>query len=267
MTARAPGVAQRRPQVGTPAVGGGPGPAGPAHGHRERELAHEPGQHQQLGRGQLGEVLAREPFRGAGDHPPGGLCLLLRAGFLILVPALGHDLLGRRQLGLVGGAFLGGVHAGGAGRLGQDVARRRAGWFRDIGGPLAAQLGHRLTHAAEHRAEDPVQRLDLRLAGDQGGEGTQVEGAAAGGPGHGDGTRETLATAGVGRHPFGAQGRAEPGGGQGQIVTHHRLPARRSRRHGRSADPRSTSAPLRRSAPPTRCPGRWCPAPGGPGSS
>ena len=145
MTAGAPGVAQRRPQVGAPAVRGGPGPPGPAQRHREGELAHEPGQHQQLGRGQLGEVLAREPFRRAGDHAPGGLGLVLRAGFLILLFALGHHLLIRGQFGLLGRAVLGGVRAGGAGRLGQDVARRPGpGLARHgLAGRPAAPPGHR----------------------------------------------------------------------------------------------------------------------------
>ena len=90
--------------------------------------------------------------------------------FLILVLALGHHLLGLRQLGLLGRAFLGGVHTGGTGRLGQDVARRRAGRLRGLGGLLAAQLGHRLTQRRRTSRRTPGRSastcawLEIRVA-------------------------------------------------------------------------------------------------------
>ena len=244
----------------------GRGPAGPAHRHRQGELAHEPGQHQQLGRGQLGEVLAREPFRGAGDHRRAVSVSSSGAGFLILVLALGDHLLGLGQLGLLGRAFLGGVHAGGRAawvKMSPGDERAAPGPRRPAGRPA----GPPARHAAEHRAEDPVQRLDLRLAGDQGGECAQVEGAAAGGPGHRDGARETLTTARIGRAPPRRAGPRRTGrrSGPGRHSSPSASPPKPAARTVCRSSEYFSTAPA--SVPPTRCPGRRCPAPGGPAPS
>src|SRR6516225_8525788 len=79
----APRLAQRPAQVGLPPALGLPRPARPAQRHRERQLAHEPGKHEQLGGGQLGEVGAGQPLRGAGIDLPGGQ--LLVAGVAVLL--------------------------------------------------------------------------------------------------------------------------------------------------------------------------------------
>ena len=78
--------------------------------------------------------------------------------------------------------------------------------------------GGKVLRAAEHVPEDPLERLDVVLAGHQGGQRAQVEAGQRRWTGHGDGPGEPLTPARIGGYPGGAQGHAERGGHQSEVA-------------------------------------------------
>ena len=178
VTAGAPRLAQRAAQVRRRPRGRLLRPARPAQRHRQRELAHEPGQHEQLGRGQLGEVRAGQPLRWRCPDTGRSAARRRRQPPASILAGRRHPLISRTAW-----AWAARAASRRTSRLWRPALLRGA-----PGRAWAGRAGWRhVGQATEHRVEDAPQRVDVLLARHQGGQRAQVQPGRGDRLGHGDG--------------------------------------------------------------------------------
>ena len=220
--------AQRRADVEPVAPAVSPRPARDAQRRRQRQLAHEPAQRQQLLGVELGEVPVAEALVGAGRRDRRVALGVVALGALAQ-PGLRHRPAGRRP----------------AERRG---VRRRPPFAR-LGAPhrrgvrIAARAGG-IVDAVEDVGEDRVEAVDLVAVGDEHGARRPVEAVPIGRRRERDRTCEARRVVGRRGHAGVVQRAPERArhGGQVEDELRHRASPRAARGRGRAspAGPRGT---------------------------